>query len=521
MLLEGCDREKGGILFLGHRIPMKNILNDIESFAAGLRSRGFVRGDVLTIYLPTCPQAVVAFYACSKLGVIANIVHPLTSAEKLREIADAVHSKGLMYYDLLAGDGRCFSDMGQILIRCSVSDYVVVRRGLFLLYAKLRFGKGRGISYRRWIGGESTETEGAAEGRSEDVVCTMHSGGTSGEPKIVRLQNKAFNHLSASLEQMYTRKVRGRGKEYALAALPIFHAYGLGVAIHTCLTNGYSLILMPQFKPKKINAEIRRRNVTFFVGVPVMFRKMIRYKNFYGEHLAKLRDLWCGGDVLEEAFVEYFDTILKKYGCPARLFRGYGLTEVCGVCAANTFENYRAQSCGKAIPNTRIEIWDESDNALPARQLGEIVISSESVMEGYQDSAGTVEKEGRKWVRSGDYGWLDPDGFLYMVDRKKRSVKINGMNVFPSEIEKIAKARPEVSDACAVSYHYKQKVYFKLYLTLSAPLDAHREEALKRELKEECRNKLIRYAVPYEIEILDEMPRTAFGKIDFRRLETK
>lgn len=519
MLKEGADMKKGNIIFNDHKISMKTFLKNIEDFAISLKKLGFNKGDVLTIYLPTCPQALVAFYACSKLGVVANIVHPLLPLDQLRENLKKTKSKGLMYYDILIRNHKDLASLNQILINCSISNYVILRKVLFLLFAiyKCRTYK-KAIKYSKLIKHNKNATPIDVEGEGSDVVCTMHSGGTSGQPKIIELQNNALNDLSVALEKMYTRKIRGGGSEYSLVALPIFHAYGLGVSVHTCLTNQYSLILVPNFKPKKFNAIIKKYNVTFFAGVPVMFKKMIEYKNFYGKHLAKLKDLWCGGDVLTESFVEHFDTILKKYKSSARLFRGYGLTEVSSVCAANTFEHYRPYSCGKAIPYTKIEIWDEENNPLSPNTIGEIAVGSPSVMKGYlYEVNGFVHKEGIKWIKTGDMGYMDEDGYLYILDRRKRSIKINAINVFPSEIENLVKKLEYIDEACAVPYHYNEKTYIKLYITLKDKEVA--EERVKKEILTLCKKNLIKYSVPRLIEIIDAMPRTNFGKIDFKKFE--
>ena len=521
MLKDCCDLKKGCIVFSGHKISMKTFLKNIEDFSSALSRLGFKKGDVLTIYLPTCPQAIVAFYACSKLGLVANIVHPLTPFEKLKENLQQTHSKGLMYYDILVKNHKTLSQTGQILINCSISNYFVFRKLFLALFALSKYkANKKALKYSKLIRHTKNSTLVEEQGREKDVVCTMHSGGTSGEPKIIEIQNGALNNLSVCLEQMYTRKIRGGGAEFSLVALPLFHAYGLGVSVHTCLTNGYSLVLAPKFKPKLYNKILRKYNVTFFAGVPVMFKKMIEHKNFYGKHLAKLLDLWCGGDVLTEAFVEHFDTILKRYGSRARLMRGYGLTEVGSVCATNTFENYRKHSCGKAIPQTKIEIWDENNSPLPPNTIGEIAVCSPSMMKGYlNEKNGFVKKQKEKWIKTGDMGYLDKDDFLYVLDRRKRSIKINAINIFPSEIETLVKQNQKVDEACAVSYHYKEKTFFKLYITLKDSMVDH--EKLINSLTNLCRKHLIKYAVPYSIEIIDKMPRTSFGKIDYKKFEIR
>ena len=138
MLINNCDLKKGSILFNRHKISMNKFLKDIEEFAISLVELGFKKGDVLTIYLPTCPQALVGFYVCSKLGVIANIVHPLLPLDKLKENLLQTKSKGLMFYDILIKDHKELVGLNQILISCSIANYVFFRKGLYYLYTKIK-----------------------------------------------------------------------------------------------------------------------------------------------------------------------------------------------------------------------------------------------------------------------------------------------------------------------------------------------------------------------------------------------
>ena len=517
-LVKNYDRKKGHIIYLGHKMSINKLIKNIDDFAISLIKLGFIKGDTLTIYLPNCPQAITAFYACSKIGIIANIVHPLTPLEKLKENLIQTKSKGLLFYDILIRNQKELKDLNQILIKCSITNYIFFRKFFYFIYKIHKTKDIRGtIKFSKLIKHNQKDNDIKTYANKNTIVCTMHSGGTSGCPKIVALQNKAFDELSISLEKMYTRKERGGGSEYGIVSLPLFHAYGLGVSIHTCLTNKYSIILEPNFNPKKIIKLIKKYNVTFFAGVPIMFKKLIENKKFGGKHLQKIRDLWCGGDILNESFVEHFDTILKQYKCPARLLRGYGLTEVCSVCSVNTLENYKKNSCGKAIPNTKIEIWDDENNITKSNTVGEIVVCSPSVMKYYiDDKDGFVVKDNQIWIKTGDLGYLDKDGFLYVLDRKKRSIKINAINIFPAEIENVAKANPNIDEACAVFYHFNEKTYVKLYITLK-----NKEvniERLKREVLQDCKKNLLKYAIPKIIEVIDEMPRTNFGKVDYKKL---
>lgn len=510
----------GYIIFNKHKMRTTQLIKDIESFSLALTHLGFKAGDTLTLYLPTCPQSIVAFYACSKLGVIANIVHPLLPLEQLTKNLITTNSKGIMYYDILVKNQKKLEEAHQIMINCSVADYTFFRKIFYLIYARTKSKPSKmAINYKKLLRMYYlTRKKSKEQGVGESVVTSMHSGGTSGQPKIVKLSNNALNRLCDNLYEMYV-KVNPVGKnEYGLVALPIFHAYGLGVSIHTCLCNHYNLILIPKFNAKQINNCIKRYNVTFMAGVPIMFKKMMEEKNFEGKHLAKLKDLWCGGDTVGENFVEHFDEKLKKYGARARLMRGYGLTEVCSVCAVNTHKDYKKLSCGKPMPNTTIEIWGaDNEEVLEANQVGEIVVSTKCIMSGYEDGSGITTKDNKKWIRTGDLGYLDEDGFLFVIERKKRTVKIAAVNIFPSEIEEIARRHNLVKEACAVAYHYNDKTYIKVFVTLNST-DV-KPSKISNEIKDLIKANLIKYAVPREVIVLDSMPMTPLGKIDYKRLE--
>lgn len=510
------------IIFNKHKQRMSQFVKDIDNFTVVLVNLGFNYGDTLTLFLPTCPQALVAFYACSKIGVIANIVHPLTPIEQLKENLKKTNSKGLMFYDILIKDHSSLESTNQIIIKCSVADYTFWRKPFYSLYARLKCKPyNKTLKYKQLLKENTTSKIELPKGSSLDVVVSMHSGGTSNIPKIVKLSNEAINNLSNNLYMMYTSYKTLENNQYTVVSLPIFHAFGLGVAIHSCLIFGYNVILMPKFDAKKINKFIKQYNVTLLAGVPIMFKKMMADPKFEGKHLKKLKDLWCGGDTVNENFVEQFDEKLKKWGSTARLMRGYGLTETCSVCTVNNQKEYRKNSCGKPLPNNIIEIWDDNENKLQANQIGEIVINTNSMMTGYEDNSGITTKNGINYIKSGDIGYIDSDGFVFVIDRKKRVIKISAVNVYPSEIEAVAMTNEKVKEACAVGYHYNEKTYIRLYITIQDKWkNLVKEPEISKELKELITNSLIKYAIPREIKIIDIMPITKLGKKDYKKLES-
>lgn len=511
-LLNSADKQ-GFVVYYGQKIPMQKFLRDIEGFAASLAALQLNKGDVVTVYLPTCPQSLAAFYACSKLGLVANFVHPLIPLRLLKQNLQKVRSKVLMFYDALLRDEKPLQQLDQILVRCSVADYVGALKPFFALYAAAGAKRQkRLLTYSQMRKNTATT---AVLGKGADVVCYMHSGGTSGEPKIVKLSNNAFNGTAQAMKQMYRPRVQ-KG-EYNLATLPIFHAYGLCAAMHTPLCIGCSLILVPKFQPKTVKNYFAKYNVTIWSVVPAMLLKMEKAKCLDGKNLKNLDVIWCGGDVLDEKTVEKTDSLLSKYCKRAQLMRGYGLTEVCGVCAVNNFNHYQKGSCGQPMPTCFAQIWDDDGNVLPAGEIGEIAIYSPGNMDGYLEGQDClVEKQGKRWVTTGDLGYLDEEGFLFVVDRKKRSLKIAAVNVFPSQVENCVKQLPFVEEACAVGVKVDGKQFVKVYVTLATPTDS---QTVKDSVVKICQDNLIPYSVPQFVEVLSAMPRTPMGKIDFKSLE--
>ena len=514
-LQEGANRN-GVIVYYGHKLPISQFLADVEHLAGAFATLSLHKGDVVTLYLPSCPQSLAAFYACSKLGLIANVIHPLVPVNQLEENLRETHSKVLLFYDATVKDEMPLANLNQTLVRCSIADYVTVRKPVFALYSRFSGRRLHGIAtYRQLLrNGRNVSTD--LKGNGADLLCYMHSGGTSGQPKIVKLTNDAFNGVCDGMQAMYHPEVK-QG-EFQLATLPVFHAYGLCSAMHGPLWVGYSLVVVPKFDTKTVKKYLNKYNVRGWSVVPAMLKKMLADGTFDSKGLANLDVIWCGGDVCDEQLVERVNGILSKHGTRAQLMRGYGLTEVCGVCIVNNYDYYQKESCGRPMPGSFVEIWDDGGNVLADGEFGEIAVAGSGVMSGYLEGDDClVEKDGKTWVKTGDVGYLD-DGYLHIVDRKKRSLKIAAVNVFPAQIEQCVAKLEVVSEACAVGVRVNDKQFVKVFVTLKREMSP---EQVKQQVIDVCRANLMPYAVPYFVEVLDVMPRTAFGKIDFRKLENR
>lgn len=512
----------------GSKTKLSTIINDIDALAGYINSIGIKQGDVVTVMLPNVVHSFTTFYALNKIGVIGNIVHPLTSPEGLDEILESVNSKAIILLDILSAKYADVVNARHLpCILCSNSDYITGPvNPAFKIFEKV---KGKGIeNFKNLI----KYTKALSIGRkNKSVECHdgskiavyLHGGGTTGKSKTIMLSSNNLNNLS---EKLNTLDVPHKpGEEYSIMVLPMFHAFGLGIAMHFPLTHGFTTIPMPQFNAESAIKYMKKNKVTFLLGVPNMYKKLMETEGFDGPHLKNLRLVFCGGDVLPERLVKEFNSTVAKNGGKGKLFRGYGLTEVSSVCTVNTYENCREDSIGKPLGDIVVEIWDEMKNKLPAGVSGEIVVKGDTAMLGYYNGDNTVrddgvyvDKHGNRWVLTGDIGHKDSDGFVYFTGRKKRMIIISGYNVYPIDIENAVLQLPFVSEACAVQGYHKNKPCVKLCVTLKQPMN--HDDAVDK-IQAFCKKNLAKFSCPRKIEIMDSLPRTKMAKIDFMKLSDK
>ena len=526
--LKVCANKTGdydAVLAFGTRTKLSKIIHDADLIAAYINSIGINSGDVVTIFLPNVVHAFTTFYALNKIGVIANIVHPLTSPEALAENIQFTKSKAIFVLDILSPKYVDALNGCEIpVIICSNSDYLIAPAVPALkIFEKVK-GKGidgfkNSVKYSKALSvGSKNKSIDCHDGTK--IAVYLHGGGTTGKSKTIMLSSNNINNIATKLEDLDCP--HKPGSEYSLLVLPSFHAFGLAVAMHFPITHGFTSIPMIQFNAESANKQMRKHNVTFVLGVPNMFKKMLEEKHFDGPHLRNLRLVFCGGDVLPERLVRDFNKTVAKNGGKGKLFRGYGLTEVSSVCTVNRYDASREESIGKPLRDITVEIWDEMKNKLPAGQTGEIVIKGDTAMIGYYNGDNTVKNDGvyvnskgERWILTGDLGHLDSDGFLFFTGRKKRMIIISGYNVYPVDIENAVLQLPFVSEACAVQGYQKNKPCVKLCVTLKEPMN--NDEAIDK-IQTFCKKNLAKFSCPRKIEIFDAFPRTKMAKVDFMKL---
>ncbi|MBQ4207129.1 MAG: acyl--CoA ligase [Clostridia bacterium] len=508
----------------GVRYRKSEMFRDIDALSAYFQKElGLKRGDVYTVFMTTTVQGILTFYALCQIGVIANIVHPLMSTEYLKETLADVRAKGVMILDILSKDHvKTINDSGLPCIVCSSSDYAegIKKYGTMVgeKLAKAVFPKFKNaVSYRRAISMHTNPIP--CEGNADDVAVYLNGGGTTGKSKTIKLTHRAINELVQRVSDL--DEIHDPGEEAEVIVLPMFHCFGLCVAIHMALCNSARIIPMMQFDARLFCRLMRKNLVIGFGGIPLMFAKLMRDKHFDGPWLKNVRLMFCGGDDVSDEFLRTFNGYFEKWGAVGRLRQGYGLTEIGSVCCTNSNTDFREGSIGKALRGVEIELWDDDHKPVPDGEVGEFAVAGPTIMSGYYtqdgpDDLGLYRDEtGKPWVLSGDLGCRDAAGYYYFAGRKKRVIIIAGYNVYPSDIEKKLSELPQIKDCCAVQGWQGERSIVRLYVSLTRSVD---EDAFRETIGRLLLDSFSKFYVPREIVFMKELPQTPLMKVDFMKL---
>lgn len=507
------------------RYKKSRIFKDINALSGYFQQKlGLKPGDVYTIFMPTTVQGIAAFYALNQIGVIVNFVHPLMSTEFLRDTINDVDAKGVMVLDILSKDHvKTINDSGLPCLICRSSDYSEgikkVGTSIGENIAKAVFPKFKNAAYYRDAVAAGFTPEPLVNNCDTPAVY-LNGGGTTGKSKTIKLTSRAINELTCRVSEL--DEIHIPGEESEIIVLPMFHCFGLIIAIHMALCNSARIIPMMQFDAKIFNRLMRHNLVVGFGGIPLMFEKLMREKHFDGPWLKNVRLMFCGGDDVSDEFLDEFNSYFEKWGAVGRLRQGYGLTEIGSVCCTTTNTDYKKGSIGKPLNGVNVQIWDDEHHEVPAGTVGEIVISGPTIMTGYYTKDGPedlglyTDETGKKWVLSGDLAYKDEDGYLFFSGRKKRVIIISGYNVYPSDIEKKVGTLPYIKDVCAVQGWQNGRSIVRLYASLTDKSKDHTEA--ENEIKQICADNFSKFYIPREIVFLDELPQTPLMKVDFMKL---
>lgn len=505
------------IRFGSRSISFRELTRNIDRMISYLQKQGISSGSVVTLVLPNIPLAIYAFYAANAIGAVCNILHPLTTAETIVSIMKQVKSS--VAFILLSR----YRDDREQFDRCNFRFFTV--NPVYDASPLMRFG----FSAKYRIFPRSPNAFPADRFRRcppahsflrrnarEDSVY-LHSGGTTGVPKTIVLSDYAINNLAGKASFAMGGDLTEKS---VLAALPMFHGFGLAVGIHTPLSQGASCVLMLKFDVKHTLRLIDSGKLNVLLGIPLLYQKLMKHPDFPSTNFCSLNFCFIGGDNVPPSLIGEFNSFMLDHGSDCKLLEGYGLTETVSVCCVNTKEQFRSGSVGKPLPGISVCIRDDDGRLLPSAAVGEVCVSGDTLMNRYlndpQATAQTMRRSGGHiYVRTGDLGYLDADGFLHLKGRKKRVFKISGINVYPSELEQLACMISGVLNA-SLEFFSDPTPHTVLYLIKEATAEP---DSIRQQIHNLLHSNSLPYCYPRDVVFLEKFPETALGKIDHSKFQ--
>ena len=512
------------IIYMGHKFKYEHLLKRINQFARSLKDLGCKKDEVITVCLPNIPDAVYLLYAINQIGCIANIVHPSYNLPQMEENIDKTKSTLLFCLDLSYQMFKPLEEKGVRVFSCSpTNELTFIESMVYHHQNKKKIGKieFKNSSKQFYFAKRYIEYDT----RYLDDAVLLNSGGTSGKAKIIALSCFAMNALAHYGPWIIDVE---DGKDIGMfAVLPMFHGFGLEMGVHIMLSFGAVSVLMPKFNRDQTIKYIKKGQVKLMIGIPIIYESLLTKKKFNGKMLRNLNIAFVGGDFVSTNLLKNFNQLMIENKSNCRLREGYGLTETVCVCSVNTHHHHKAATSGMALPNVRFKVIDPNTmEDLGFDKEGELCIAGETLMNGYRfaddpeanEKAFFYDKEGTKWLRTGDYVSLDRDNYIAFKQRLKRIVKVSGIPVFPSMVEDSACAYSFVYECAAIGVEdVKHGHMIKLFVVL------HREykgtqDAAKKAIEDKIIRDLGIYAKPKEIVFIDRLPHTFVGKIDTNKL---
>ena len=516
--------------FMGKSTTYKALVKEVEACAKALKTIGVREGDKVTIAMPNCPQAIQMFYAVNLVGGICNMIHPLSAEKEIEFYLNESESVTAITLDQFYNKFENIRQNTKVvnIIIASIKDELSkpVKAGYMLTEGRKIKKIPEDAPVIRWNDflrlGRHCFYNYKVKRTGSDPAVILYSGGTTGTTKGILLSNRNFNALG---QKVIAANPMFRPGDKMLAAMPLFHGFGLGVCVHTMLSQGGRCILIPRFTAQTYAKQITKYKCNFIAGVPTLYEALLRLPSMGKADLSSLKGVFSGGDSLSIELKKKFDKFLYDHNAKIQIREGFGLTECVTASCLTPPHMAKEGSIGLPFPDTYYKIVEPgTDRELPYGEEGEILIAGPTVMMEYikhpDETAATLQKhsDGLTWIYTGDLGMMDEEGFVYFRGRAKRMIITSGYNVYPGQLENILDAHELVHMSCIIGVPdpYKmQKVKAFVMLKPGVP----QNEESKESIMAYCRKHIAKYAMPYDIEFRDELPKTLVGKVAYRILE--
>jgi long-chain acyl-CoA synthetase len=510
--------DRPAMIFNNWRINYKKLKYLVELACANLKKSGVRPGDRVAIMLPNCPQTVISYWACLRLGAVVVMTNPLYMEKELLHHFNDSGAGTLITLNLLwkrIDDLRPRLHLERIFVT-SMAD--CLRFPLNLLYTfksrreynlpAVPYGTDGVIPWKKLLTRTTVEPPHAVD-PPKDLAALQYTGGTTGISKGVMLTHaNLFSNARQCLAVLHGIAGKEESRQIILGLLPLFHIYGLTVCVNFGTLIGATLIPVPRFVPAEVLKTIHKERPTIFPCAPSIFVALLQQKNLAKYDLSSVRYCISGSAPMPVAVMEKFNELTG-----ARIVEGFGLTEASPITHLNPLLGVSKNgSIGLPFPDTDAAIVDMEVGSipLPPGKIGEMIVRGPQVMSGYwnrPDETASVLRNG--WLYTGDIAYMDEEGYFFIVDRKKDLIITGGYNVYPREIDEVLHEHPAVKEAVCVGINHRTRgEIVKAYIV---PREGH--TLTKAEILAFCREKLANYKVPKQVEFRDALPKSIVGKV--------
>jgi long-chain acyl-CoA synthetase len=513
--------EKIALHFMGKEMTYQELYNEALTFASYLQGIGISKGDRVAIMLANTPQSVISYFGILLAGGIVVQTNPLYTERELEYQMKDSGAKAIITLDILyprASKVMPQTDLQHIIVT-AIKDYLPFPKNLvYPFIQKKQYGivvnvkhQGNTHLFKEIMKTKSKKLVEHSFNIEEDIALLQYTGGTTGSPKGVMLTHKNLVANSSMCSAwLYKSKP---GDESVLAVVPFFHVYGMTTILILTVMQANKMIILPKFDVETTLKTIQKQRPTLFPGAPTIYIGLLNHPDLDKYDLSSIHSCLSGSAALPVEVQQEFE---ERTG--GKLVEGYGLTESSPVTHANfLWDRPRVKgSIGVPWPDTDARIVSlETGELMPIGEIGEIIIKGPQVMKGYWNrSAETAETIKDGWLYTGDLGYMDEQGYFYVVDRKKDMIIAGGFNIYPREIEEVLYEHPAIKEvvAAGIPDPYRGETV-KAYIVLKDGSTVTPDE-----LNQFARKYLAAYKAPRLYEFREELPKTAIGKVLRRTL---
>jgi long-chain acyl-CoA synthetase len=484
---------KTAIIFGERRISYSDLDTLINRAARGLTDLGLKQGDVLSLFLPSIAELIIAYMGAVRAGVTLNLVNAMLQKTEVSYILNDCSSKAVLV------DSKRLSIIESIMPEVSSLSTIIL----------LEEEEGKDYPGFKTMLSKGSDGFSAPETKGSDLCHLMYTSGTTGWPKGVMATHLNIWHNSTEFG-----KIHFRPEDTIMVATPIFHCWGLVNGTFGMLSRGGTVITVERFYPDEVIDVIERLKPTVFQGVPPMYNLLLRQPDLEKRDVSSVVFCLSAATKMPENLIRQVEDKLKW-----RYAEAWGLTEVSCVGATSPYTGTRIGSCGQGMDDSVMKVIDEEGNELPQGEQGELCVKGTCVTKGYLNRPDATKEsfDSEGWFHSGDIAYMDKDGYAYIVDRKKDMINVGGEKVFPSEVEDMMLGHPKIKDLVIVGIPDDLKGEApKAFIQLKEG-----EMATFDEIRDYCRQKMAPYKVPVAVEFIDEIPRLASGKALRRQLRDR